>query len=125
MGIAAGLPLTEDGDLENYAWPGGYEISYLTGGMDTLCWNCARKQVEDNIEGVLAWVADTPISDLIGRDGEVHSKDEIIVAYGSADQRDGCEQCVNCDRVIEGSGCDPTHNDFYEDCAIHGAEVTV
>lgn len=37
------LPMNDAGELEHYAWPGGYEIYYLDNENNTLCYECAIK----------------------------------------------------------------------------------
>ncbi len=36
------LPRDNDGQLSAYAWPGGYDIGYLTDDDDILCAECAN-----------------------------------------------------------------------------------
>jgi hypothetical protein len=41
------LPRATDGQLQTYAWPGGYPIYYLDAENSVLCAECARKSDSD------------------------------------------------------------------------------
>jgi hypothetical protein len=41
------LPRNDKGQLEKYAWPGGYPIFYLDRENSVLCADCARKSDGD------------------------------------------------------------------------------
>lgn len=42
------LPMDDDGKLQHYAWPGGYEIYYLDNENNVLCYECAIKTGYDS-----------------------------------------------------------------------------
>lgn len=42
------LTLNSQGELDAYAWPGGYPIIYLDGENSTLCAKCATRDFNDS-----------------------------------------------------------------------------
>ena len=38
------LPRNDDGTLESYAWPGGYQILYLAADGGVICSDCANSK---------------------------------------------------------------------------------
>ena len=38
----------EDGTLPAYAWPGGYTLIYYTRDGETVCADCANREVDDS-----------------------------------------------------------------------------
>lgn len=41
------LPQDSDGKLSAYAWPGGYQLIYVTRGGLTVCPDCANEETSD------------------------------------------------------------------------------
>src|ERR1700747_2819068 len=74
--------------LPFYSWPGSYTIIYLTRGGDTLCAECATKEIR-------AWMYD--------------DSDDPPVEYGTYDEGPVI-QCDDCNRDIESSYGDPEEN---------------
>jgi hypothetical protein len=71
-----------DEELPAYAWPGGYQITYITSDGATVCPECAN---------------DEDVSD-------------DIVA-GDVFYEGPAEQCAGCNRMIESSYGDPDEDD--------------
>ena len=40
----------ETGKYDSYAWPGGYEIEYVTTDGDVLCANCANCEMSETLD---------------------------------------------------------------------------
>jgi len=70
----------ENGKLPAYAWPGGYQLIYLTKDGSTVCPECANKEADDSqaVIGVdVYWEGPAVCCDDCGR--------EIESAYGEVD----------------------------------------
>ena len=37
--------------MDRFAWPGGYQINYLTADNSILCAACAQEELDDPIDG--------------------------------------------------------------------------
>jgi len=72
-------------ELPAYTWPGGYPLIYLTRGGDTLCADCATKDIR-------AWMY-----------GE---SDDPPIAFGPY-YEGPVIQCDDCNRDIESAYGDP------------------
>jgi len=81
-------PFGKQGNLPEFAWPGGYTIFYITARGDTLCAKCATEEI-------VLWQA-----------GESEDPPVDYGAFGATDDYpvDDC-RCDNCSEVIcEGNG---------------------
>ena len=70
---------TSDGSLPTYAWPGGYQMFYLTADGLTICPVCANKtDTSDPVaDGDVHWEGEPLVCEDCGRD--------IPSAYGIPD----------------------------------------
>ena len=50
------LPRDTDGKLSSWAWPGGYPVYYMDAQGNTLCPDCARRDIDDSQRVVAAAV---------------------------------------------------------------------
>lgn len=97
MGVYDVPELHDNGSLPSHAWPGGYEIAYLTRGSSTLCAKCANKQVEEN----LAWLdVALPMNAELAANFAGHLPDEEMIGYMTMDSTDTCANCDECGRWI-------------------------
>ena len=76
----ATMQRNEDGTLPAFAWPGGYTLIYYTRDGETVCADCANREVDDS-------------QAVIGQD---------IYWEGPA------LDCGDCGKVLESSYGDPT-----------------
>ncbi len=80
-----------DGQVQYYAWPGGYEIFYITEDGEVLCAKC----VEENLERILGQHR--------GNDTWHEQEWTIVGIETTADYDDPCEggvTCSHCNKVI-------------------------
>lgn len=78
----------EADELPAFAWPGGYDIAYLTVGGDDLCGACATETVKKNIEYATTEPGYRPIGD------------DRIAGYSVGPSDDGAH-CVECNRSLD------------------------
>jgi hypothetical protein len=117
----APLKLNQSGGLDQFTFPGGYTLSYLTRGGDTLCPECAEKWVKTswnwNDDGSEAFIKnEEPIIAYIHWEGGPEScadcSKELPSEYGAT----GCDQCEAL--MINGVFC------HEQGCPNHGREAT-
>lgn len=76
------------GELPAFAWPGGYDMFYVTSDGSELCAECATREL-------LSWLADTD---------EDYSTDPPVAAgaYGATSDypQDADAQCDDCGAII-------------------------
>jgi hypothetical protein len=80
-------------EWEAYAWPGGYEIHYITDDGGVLCHQCANKELMRTIDPDDAqfFIVESDIN----YEGHVqcdHCYRDIEPAYGYAEEDEACEE---------------------------------
>lgn len=96
------LPMEEDGSLTRFAFPGGYEVFYVTDDGSVLCAQCANGEITRRVEFFASDEIDTsyPITDT-----SFYDASERITGWSAMDREDSCSVCDECGRIIAASGC--------------------
>jgi hypothetical protein len=92
------MQVTRDdkGELDSYAWPGGYPIFYMTKDNSVLCADCANRK--NGSEAILA-------TEPIGEDDFYDPQWTIVAA--DINYEDDFLYCDHCNAQIESAYGDP------------------
>ena len=117
LGIATDLPSSDPdglfgGTLEQYGFPGGYEIVYVLGDGEDICAACANIYIAERLEhlanvrraGDFAEEDYTPTGGTRGY-SLMFDTSEVLAGYFTMDQTDSCAFCIECHKCIPASGC--------------------
>ena len=91
-----------------HAWPGGYPLAYLTGDGETLCADCATRQLASNRDDLRTYLAGVEsIADL--RYFRVNATDTLAAYF--VHWEGPPEVCADCNAVIASAYGDPEADD--------------